>query len=116
MFFFEQTQHTHTTQSSPLRKILTFIMTLVIIGLALMFSAVLLVIILTVGAIAGSYLWWKTRGLRKQMREYAQNDAEMRGTVFDSVVVERTTERNEAIQGEIIEGEIIRSIESDKRD
>jgi O-antigen/teichoic acid export membrane protein len=78
--------------SSPLRKLVTLIMTAVLAGLVLMFSAVLLVIIMIVGTVVWGYLWWKTRELRKRMRDFharamereemASNDAVFEGEVI----------------------------------
>ncbi len=56
-----------------LRKLAALAVAVVLVGLVLMFSAVLLVIILIVGAIAFAYLWWKTREVRKLMREFSRN-------------------------------------------
>jgi ABC-type bacteriocin/lantibiotic exporter with double-glycine peptidase domain len=76
---------------SLLRKLFALIVTAAVIGLVLMFSAVLLVVILVLGTIMGAYLWWKTRELRKQMREFqaraqqaqqASNDAVFEGEVI----------------------------------
>jgi hypothetical protein len=75
----------------PLRKLMALIMAVVLVGLVLMFSAVLLAIILIAGVLAWVYLWWRTRHLRKQMRDYPP-----RGVVM------------EVFEGEVIEGEVIR--------
>ena len=56
--------------TSPLRKFVTFLFTLAVFGLVLMFSAVLFSVILIFGLIAWAFLWWKTRKLRKQMRDF----------------------------------------------
>ena len=81
----------YSTPKSPnlLSKVAKIVVTIVLIGLALMFSALLFVVILTVGAMAWGYLWWKTRDLRKQMRKYSPSDV--------------------VIEGDVIEGEVIRS-------
>jgi threonine/homoserine/homoserine lactone efflux protein len=84
------------SSSSPLRKLVALIMTAALVGLVLMFSAVLLVIIMIVGAIAWAYLWWKTRELRKQMRDFHT----------------RATERaQKASNDEVFEGEVIRVVD-----
>jgi hypothetical protein len=57
------------------------------------FSVLVLSVVLTAGAIALGYFWWRTRELRKQLRDHPRG----------SVVIE-----GEPIQGEIIEGEVIR--------
>ncbi len=88
--------------TSPLRKLLTLIMTAALIGLVLMFSAVLLVIIMFVGAIAWAYLWWKTRELRKRMRDYSPRDA---------------VREEKVREDEVFEGEVVRVVPSEnKRD
>jgi len=75
------------------RKALIFLATATLISVAFMFSLVLLVSILLAGLIAWVYLWWKTRELRKQMREH----------FADGVVRE-----SEVFEGDVIEGEVIR--------
>ncbi|MFA7299854.1 MAG: hypothetical protein WC053_04860 [Sideroxydans sp.] len=62
-------------QSSPLRKLAALVVTVAVFVLVLMFSAVLLVVVLVVGAITGAYLWWKTREMRKMMRDFPPREA-----------------------------------------
>jgi ABC-type uncharacterized transport system permease subunit len=93
------------TSSNPpslLRKAGTIVATTVMVGVALMFSAVLLTVVLSIGALAFTYLWWKTRGLRKQMRE------QMRDFPPPGANVEREAFRDEVHEGEVIEGEAVR--------
>ena len=76
----------------PLRRLIGVVVTVAILGLVLMFSAALLVVVAIVGAIALGYLWWKTRAVRKQMRDLqvqaaqraamASNDAVFEGEVI----------------------------------
>jgi uncharacterized iron-regulated membrane protein len=90
-----QIKYMLNSQANPpglLRKLLALVVTAALVGLLLMFSAVVLVVILVVGTIAGAYLWWKTRELRKHMRdlqaqareraESASNDAVFEGEVI----------------------------------
>jgi type III secretory pathway component EscU len=86
--------------SSPLRKLAALIMTAALVALVLMFSAVLLVIITIIGAIAWAYLWWKTRELRKQMRDFSPREVVREEKVKD---------------GDVFEGEVIRVVASEKR-
>ena len=51
------------------RKAVALVVTVGLVGVALMFSVVLFAVLLTVGAAAWAYFWWKTRDLRRQMRE-----------------------------------------------
>ena len=55
-------------------------------------------ILLAAGAIAGAYFWWKTRDLRKQMREFPPGGVEIEAESFEE----------EASRGRVIEGEAVR--------
>jgi len=48
------------------------------------------------------YLWWKTRDLRKQMRNHPFGDEVIAGEVIEG----------EVIRGEVIEGEVIRVVDA----
>ena len=89
-----------------LRKTATVVAALVLAGVALMFSAILLTAILIIVVFGGAYLWWKTRALRKlmkeQMRGFSPQDATVRSDAF----------AGEVFKGEVIEGEVIRVDES----
>ena len=50
-------------------RTLAFIGTVIVAGLALMFSVVLFALVIAGGIIVWGYLWWKTRELRKRMKE-----------------------------------------------
>jgi len=84
----------HAALSRPpqtmLGKLATFTVGASVVVLALMFSLVALAVVAVGGAIAGTWLWWKTRDVRKQMREQAQR---------------------QPAGGHIIEGEVIRADE-----
>jgi hypothetical protein len=81
----------------PLRKLAALVVTVAMVGLVLMFSAVLFAIIIVVGAIAWTYLWWKTRELRKQMRNFSPREVKREEKMGD---------------GEMFEGEVIRVVDS----
>src|SRR3989338_1318683 len=66
----ENLSYTTTKPASLLRKVAAFFITAALIGLVLMFSVLIFAVVLTVGAMAWGYLWWKTRDLRKQMRNH----------------------------------------------
>jgi len=72
----------------PLRKLVAFVMTVALIGLVLMFSAAVFAIIAIVGMIAWAYLWWKSRELRKQMRDFQTRAMEGEGKAGDEGVFE----------------------------
>jgi O-antigen/teichoic acid export membrane protein len=73
--------------AGPLRKLAALIVTAALVGLVLMFSVVVLVIIAIVGAIAGIYLWWKTRELRKQMRNFSPREVAREEKVIEGEVI-----------------------------
>jgi len=80
-----------------LRKLVALVVTVAMAGLALMFSAVLFAIIIVAGTIAWAYLWWKTRELRKKMRDFPP----------------REVMREEKMgEGNVFEGEVIRVVDS----
>ena len=87
-----------------LQKVLTTLVTIAVFGVALMFSVVFFAVIVTVGAVAWGYLWWKTRALRKHMREQASMGQG-----------QRQGEGRSGAQGLIIEGEVIREVDIDER-
>lgn len=76
-----------------LRKAAAIVTTAAVAAALLMFSAALLAVILVAGTLGAGYLWWKTRGLRRQMRNFPARGAPV---------------QSEAFTGEIIEGEVIR--------
>lgn len=85
-----------TTPASPLRKLVGLVVTLAVLALALMFSAVLLVVIAIVGVLGWAWLWWKTRELRKHLREASQQGV-MPGA--------------KASNDDVFEGEVIRVVD-----
>lgn len=95
--------------ANPLRKAVAFIATLALAGVVLMFSAVLLAVLLCVGVVAFTYLWWKTRAFRKQMR------ARMRDFPPRGAEMQREAFAGEVFKGEVIEGEVIRMDETHDR-
>lgn len=56
---------------SLLGKVITFILGSALLILAFMFSIVALAVIAVGGTLFAGWLWWKTRALRKAMREAA---------------------------------------------
>jgi ABC-type transport system involved in Fe-S cluster assembly fused permease/ATPase subunit len=81
-------------QPTPLRKVAGVIVTVALAIVALMFSAVFFAVIAVVGLIAWAYFWWKTRAVRKQMREFAAQS--------QSVMREQSASNDEIFEGEVI--------------
>ena len=93
----ENSPYITTSVAGMLRKVAAFFITLAMIGLVLMFSALIFVAVLTVGAMAWGYLWWKTRSLRKQMREYPLGDEAIKGEIIEGVAIRVIDAGNESI-------------------
>lgn len=91
---------------SLLQKIGAIAATVVVFGIALTFSVVFFALVLALGAVIWGYVWWKTRNLRKAMRE-AQAKA---GT--DGRASTGRTRRD----GLVIEGEVVREVYEDRRE
>ena len=94
----------YTTGKPPglLRKTAAVIATAGLVGLGLMFSAILIPIILAIIAAAWGYLWWKTRDLRRQLRQMQNFPPSGKGAAS------RVYREDASFKGEIIEGEATR--------
>lgn len=85
--------------AGPLAKVVTFVLGAVLLVAGFMFSLVALAVVAVGAVVAGSWFWWKTRAMRRELR--AQMAAQMQ---------ERESGRRPA-EGYIIEGEVIREPE-----
>lgn len=74
---------------SLLAKIFTIVATAVLLVCAVAMSIVVFAVALTGAALFGAYLWWRTRHLRKQMREARQYES----YVIEGEVIRREDER-----------------------
>ncbi len=92
----------NTSAQSPslLRKLLALVITVAVAAVALMFGAVLLLVLLVLGTLVWAYVWWKMRGLRKQMQ------------AFSSQQMRRETQ---ASNDNVFEGEVVRVVEPEER-
>ena len=91
--------------AGPLSKILAAAAGLLLLGVALMFSLVFFVVLAVAGLLFWLYFWWKTRALRRQMREQMSAQGQPSEVDFGSPV------GPESGDGEIIEGEATRVID-----
>ncbi len=104
----------YTTSHPPslLRKVVALAVTAAVAAAVLMFSAVVLVVLLVLGLIVAAWVWWKTRELRKMMKQFraqAANDAQVfREGVFRAEPPHAQGFGGESAKGEIIEGEAVR--------
>ena len=85
------------TPPSLWQKIVGGVVMVGVFALALTFSVALFAVVITVGAVAWGYFWWKTRAVRKAMREHMAAGAAHGGG-------------GAGTRGLIIEGEIIREV------
>ena len=70
---FSQDPRLARAPQGPLAKVLAFILSAAFLVLAFMFSLVALAVVVVLGLALGGWLWWKTRALRKQMQQAAEN-------------------------------------------
>lgn len=81
--------------SKVLAKVAAFAIGLTVLAVALMFSIVFFAIALTIGLIIAGRLWWKTRELRKQMREYAATQPRFNERVVEGEVIHEAAEETQ---------------------
>ena len=85
------------TEPGLLGKLFALVIGAILLVLGFMFSVVLLAVVAVAGLGAWGYFWWKTRALRKAMREHRPGGDEC-GHVIDgeAIVVEeyRVSARN----------------------
>ena len=86
-----------------LTRILAFILSAALLVAGLMFSLVFLAIAAVAGLALGGWFWWKTRALRKQIRE------QMQAQSVEAPDLEPMEE------GEVIQGEVIRVVDEGNR-
>jgi len=86
------------TPSGPFAKVAAFLLSATFLVLAFMFSLVALAVVAVVGVALGGWLWWKTRAMRKQMKEMREAAQQMGES--------GPTHNND----QVIEGEFIREV------
>ena len=69
MKFSQRYARFNTQPQSLLGKVLTLVLGAAFLVLAFMFSLVALAVVAVGGTMLWGWLWWKTRAIRKQMRE-----------------------------------------------
>lgn len=90
----------------PFTKALAVVAGVSVLVIGLMFSVVLVGVALVVGSIAGGWLWWKTRALRRDLREQM---ARMQGDMDAAMNrVDRGRQGHAADPGSVIDGDFIR--------
>ncbi len=90
-----------------LAQVLTVIVGLVLLTAAFMFSLVFFALVAFAGLLFWMYFMWKTRALRKQLRQ--RMDEQVRAGAFEPPVSEPVA------GGEVIEGEAVRVVDERNR-
>ena len=92
--FYRAFRRDTASRPSWVQKAGAIIVAIVFFAVVLMFSVVLFAVALTVGAAAWVYLWWKTRAIRKAMRDHPPG-----GLVLDGEVIREVDENSAGAQG-----------------
>lgn len=89
--------------AGPIGRALAVIAGGVVLVAALFVSAVVFSVLLVVGAVVGGWFWWKTRGLRRELRErLAQMQAGQAGRPGDPPGAGPAQARPDVIDGDFI--------------
>ena len=102
----------YSSRPSLLRKAVALVSMVALGIVALMFAAVVLPILLFIVLTGGTYLWWKTRELRKQFQQVKAQMQQMRDSPLHTGSPQGEAFRGEVFEGEVIEGEAVRVHES----
>ncbi len=78
-----------------LRQLLALVVGLSLLVLGVMFSVVVLTVLAVVGAGFFAYFWWKTRALRRSMREQAEQRAASNGDIIEGEAIVVSAEPDE---------------------
>ncbi|MDT3669514.1 MAG: hypothetical protein ROZ37_04165 [Aromatoleum sp.] len=84
----------------PLQKFGAAVVAVIVFGVSLAFSVMFFAVVAAIALVIGAYVWWKTRDLRKAMRQ-AQAQAHQRGP------------QRQSGSGIVIEGEVLREVRDD---
>lgn len=102
----------------PIGRVLGVVAGTVVAIAALFVSVVAFAAVLVVGAVAGGWLWWKTRDVRRQLRgEMARMQQAMeRGTPFEPGSPLNRAGRGGRAGGDVIDGDFIREAPASRQD
>lgn len=103
------------TPPSLWQKIVGGVVMVGVFALALTFSVALFAVVITVGLVVWGYFWWKTRAVRKAMREHMAAGMDPRraaAEAYSSTRAEAPGARAET-RGLIIEGEVVREVKDE---
>lgn len=111
--------YTSSSTSGTLQKVAAIMSAVIVAGVTLVFSSVFLAVFVIAAAIGGLALWWKTRHVRRMMREMQDKMNRAREAAAgqasqDPFASDGQFAREEAGQGVVIDGEAVRV--DDERD
>lgn len=87
-----------TMPQSFFGRVLTFVLTAVMVVLSLTFSLAILAVAAVVGLVVAGWFWWKTRTLRKTMQE----------AMREAATAPRADRMADLDGGQVIDGECVR--------
>lgn len=70
-----------------LRKLAATVVGAVVLAGAFMISVAVLAVLAVAGVIGGAWLWWRTRELRKRVREHVSAQEQAQGRVIEGEVI-----------------------------
>jgi hypothetical protein len=79
--------------SGLLGKTLTTVASAAVLVAAFMLSLLIFAALVAIALLAGGYVWWKTRALRRQMREHPPGGRVIDGEVISDVEPQHTIPR-----------------------
>ncbi|QID17975.1 hypothetical protein G3580_10180 [Nitrogeniibacter mangrovi] len=82
MRFFNGFGRRRAQPMGPWQKIVAGIVGAGVFVLALMFSVVLFAAVVTIGLLVWGYVWWKTRAVRRQMRDNPPDGLVIEGEII----------------------------------
>jgi uncharacterized membrane protein YciS (DUF1049 family) len=106
--------------AGPIGRALAVIVGGIMLISALFVSAIVFSVLLVVGAVAGGWFWWKTRGLRREIRErlaqmqQAQSASGSAGSTTDAQASPqsfRSSPGHGRAGADVIDGDFIRDVE-----
>jgi Flp pilus assembly protein TadB len=80
-------------RSGLLGKILTTVASAAVLVVVFMLSLLVFAAVIAIALLAGGFLWWKTRALRRQMRERPPGGRVINGEVIRDVEPQDTIQR-----------------------
>jgi len=113
---FDPSKQLPRQEKGPIAQLLTVIVGLVALAGAFMFSLVFFAVVAVLVLTFGLYFWWKTRAIRRQIREQmaAQQERNTSAQAEGGPFASRPAEPEAPRAGDVIEGEAVRIDEENR--